>query len=125
MKPLLGLIAALIIVLGLCVPFLAQAQNHEKVQTAVSNAPRHAQCFKKLRKKPDWTVCEELIPDLLDKHALGELVSGFVSCVPATTTPQEVRETFDAWISKRPHFSKYTAWDTLSGGLSVLYRCPK
>jgi len=87
--------------------------------------PNHAQCFKKSRKKPNWAVCEELIPHVLERHRKGENVSGFISCVPKGIPITEVRTTFHTWISKRPHFSKYTAWDTLSGGLSVLYRCHK
>lgn len=90
-----------------------------------SDDPRHAECFKKKRKKPDWAACEELIPLVLERHRAGEKVSGFRSCVPEGTSIDEVQKTFDKWISKRPHFPKYTAWDTLSGGLSVLYACPK
>jgi len=113
MKHLFGFIFTI----GLCISAQALA--------LVPDAPRHAHCFKASKKKPNWAVCEELIPDLLERHTRGEMVSGFVSCVPAGTAPEEVRQTFDAWISKRPHFAKYSAWDTLSGGLSVLYKCPK
>jgi len=110
-------ILAVLIILTLGVPSLAQEPP--------SGDPRHAQCFKKSREKPDWAVCEELIAPLLARHARGEKVSGFLSCVPKGTPLEEVRRTFDAWISKRPHFAKYTPWDILSGGLSVLYHCPK
>lgn len=114
-------ILILIIALGLPVSALAESSDQDQV----SSDPRHAQCFKKSRKKPDWAVCEELIEPLLARHNQGEKVSGFISCVPSATPLEEVRQTFHAWISKRPHFAKYTPWDTLSGGLSVLYRCAK
>jgi len=117
MKPIL----VLLIALTLPAPALAQSSD----QSVVSSDPRHAQCFKKSRKKPDWAVCEELIASLLARHNEGEKVSGFISCVPSATPLEEVRQTFHTWISKRPHFAKYTPWDTLSGGLSVLYRCAK
>lgn len=110
-------ILCFLIVLAVSVPTLAQ--------TPPSDDPRHAPCFKKLREKPDWGACEELIPQMVERHLAGEKISGFISCVPEGTDLDEVRKTFDAWISKRPHFKKYTAWDTLSGGLSVLYRCVK
>jgi len=90
-----------------------------------SNDPNHAQCFKKSRKKPDWKACEQLVPLMLARHNAGEKVSGFISCVPDGTPEADVTQTFDKWISRRPHFPKYNAWDTLSGGLSVLYPCPK
>mgnify|MGYP000079352029 CR=1 FL=1 len=113
----------LILLLALAFTTPATAQNADLTQ--VSSDPRHAQCFKKSRKKPDWAVCEELIAPLLARHNQGEKVSGFISCVPSATPLEEVRQTFHTWISKRPHFAKYTPWDTLSGGLSVLYRCAK
>jgi len=113
----------LILLFALSMSTAAPAQTPP--QEHVSSDPRHAQCFKKSRKKPDWMVCEELIAPLLARHNQGEKVSGFISCVPSATPLEEVRQTFHAWISKRPHFAKYTPWDTLSGGLSVLYRCAK
>jgi len=114
-----------ILILIIAFTFTTSATAQDADQTQVSSDPRHAQCFKKSRKKPDWVVCEELIEPLLARHNQGEKVSGFISCVPSGTPLKEVRQTFHTWISKRPHFAKYTPWDTLSGGLSVLYRCVK
>ena len=108
-----------LIILALGTPAGAQ----DPIYAQVSSDKRHAQCFKKSRKKPEWAVCEELIAPLLARHNAGEKVSGFISCVPQGTPLQEVQKIFHTWISKRPHFAKYTPWDTLSGGLSVLYRC--
>ncbi|HEY9081199.1 hypothetical protein [Magnetovibrio sp.] len=113
-------IIVIVIAMSIASHALAQAAALEQV----SSDPRHVQCFTKSKKKPDWPVCEELIEAMLARHNRGEKVSGFISCVPPGTPPEEVRKTFHAWISKRPHFAKYTPWDTLSGGLSVLYRCP-
>jgi hypothetical protein len=89
------------------------------------DAPRYQPCFATSKKKPDWSVCEELLPAMVARHRAGEVVEGFRSCVPDGTQDAEVRATFDAWIAKRPHFAKYTPWATLSGGLSVLFPCPK
>ena len=92
---------------------------------AFVDEPRFQPCFVTSKQKPDWSVCEELIGDMVARHRAGDVVEGFRSCVPDGTQDAEVRATFDAWIAKRPHFAKYTPWATLSGGLSVLYPCPK
>lgn len=118
-----GMKCTLPILIGVSLAASVITAAHAEDRPSVT--PEYAPCFEKSKKKPDWTKCEELIPTLLDRHRAGEKVSGFVSCVPEGTPVAEVRATFHAWISKRPHFAKYTPWDTLSGGLSVLYRCPK
>ncbi|HEY9164034.1 MAG TPA: hypothetical protein VIN57_05430 [Magnetovibrio sp.] len=112
-------------ILTLALSFSLPAAPAAVAADAVLDAPRFQPCFAKSKKKPDWSVCEELIPAMVARHRAGEMVEGFRSCVPEGTEQADVSATFDAWISKRPHFAKYTPWATLSGGLSVLYPCPK
>lgn len=112
-------------ILALVLSFSLPAATPSMAQGSSVAEPRYQPCFAKSKKKPDWSVCEELVPAMVARHRAGELVEGFRSCVPNGTQDADVRATFDGWISKRPHFAKYTPWATLSGGLSVLYPCPK
>lgn len=71
----------------------------------------------------DWGLCLDLTPEVAAAHRRGEKVEKFGSCIPEGTTDDQVRAALQKWLESRPAYTRYSAYSTISGGLSVIYRC--
>ncbi|OHC73313.1 MAG: hypothetical protein A3G18_12205 [Rhodospirillales bacterium RIFCSPLOWO2_12_FULL_58_28] len=87
-----------------------------------ANDGKYALCYEK-GVAADWGLCIDLTPEIAAAHRRGDKVENFGSCIPEGTTDDQVRSTLKKWLAGRPAYNRYSAYSTISGGLSVIYRC--